>query len=251
MSPSELNVSIIWRRYSTKSNYDSSLSRGSHLTRASYRILHSLLAHSVYGRIHAIGMVSQLELYAMWSMISGTRANLGVELAFAIRQQGQLSKQGAFCGAYITRIIKNMNEFPLRAPSDEVGESFPMSENVLAQFGISKAPEGEASSEEEAGPSQDPTSQRLDALTDEVRKLRKKNKSLKRYIRSIAEAFADKLKVKLPDCLSSSSSSSDSGNEAQPVAEEEAQGETQQEAGDETEQEIDAYQGEEEIMREP
>ena len=71
-----------------------------------------------------------------------------------------------------------MNEFPQNAPTDEVGESIPMSENVLIQFGIPKVQEGDSTSEEEGEATLDNTSQRLNTLVVEVKKLRKKNKSL-------------------------------------------------------------------------
>ena len=134
-----------------------------------------------------------------------------------------------------------MNEFPQHALVDQVGESLLMSENVLIQFGISKVQEGDSTSDEEGEATQDDTSQRLDTLTTGVRKLHKTNKSLKQYIKSIAKAFAKKLKVTLLDCISSSSSSSSDGDGAK--------GKTQVEE-DETEQDIDAYNGEEEEMGE-
>ena len=95
----------------------------------------------------------------------------------------------------------------------------------------------------------DEKSQHLDELTTEVRKLCKKNKSLKHYIKSIVEAFAKKLKVKLPDCITSSSSSSSNGDEPQG-----AQGfgakDGNEEEEDGTEREIELCQEEEELEEE-
>ena len=72
-----------------------------------------------------------------------------------------------------------MNEFPQNASADEVGEFILMSENVLIQFGITKVQEGDSTSEEEGEATPDNNSQCLKTLTAEIRKLRKKNKSLK------------------------------------------------------------------------
>lgn len=75
----------------------------------------------------------------------------------------------------------------------------------------------------------------LEQLTKEVRKMKKKNKSLKRYIGSIAITFVKKLKVMHLDCISSSSSSED--KEAQEVK---GYGHQAYE-GDEIEREIEAH----------
>ena len=84
-----------------------------------------------------------------------------------------------------------------------------MSDAALKQFGLPKVPGQEESSAEEEEPTQDDIARRLDELTVEVKKLRRKNQSLMHYIKSVATAFADKLKVVLPDCVTSSSSNDD------------------------------------------
>lgn len=139
----------------------------------------------------------------------GTRVNVDVELVFALKQQVQLSQKGLFYDAYTTRILKNMQEFPEENPKDEVRESYPITNTTLRQWGIPKIGEGDDSSQEDDV--KDETTKQPEELTKDVRKLKKKNKSLKSYIGSIVVAFAKKLKFKLLDCISSSSSSDGDG----------------------------------------
>lgn len=105
-----------------------------------------MLVHSPNGKLNSVVLVSQLDLYVMWSMIRRQRFNVAMELAFVIKQQAQISKKGLFCGAYITHTLKNINEFPKGAPEDEVGESLPMTYPMLNQWGISKIDDEDDSS---------------------------------------------------------------------------------------------------------
>ena len=107
----QTDMANIWRSISTFVPYDSTKSRGTHLRDKSARILYWLLVHSLFGRVYSTNVVSQPELFAMYSMISGIIINVSVHLAFAIRHQSQVANHGLFYGAYITRILKNMNIF--------------------------------------------------------------------------------------------------------------------------------------------
>ena len=139
-----------------------------------------------------------------------------------------------------------MNEFPDEPLEDEVGEPYPMTDVTHRQQGISKVEEKDSSQDD----AKDDNTKKLEELTKEVKKLKKKNKSLKKYIGSIAEAFAKKLKVKLPDCITSSSSS-DEERESEPQTTQEespqilAAGTSQTDHDDETDREIETPASEE------
>ena len=71
------------------------------------RILHYVLAHSSNGRGDSEGAVSVADLFQLWSMIIGTRVNVGLVAAWCIKRQCDMGHHVDFLGGCITRILKN------------------------------------------------------------------------------------------------------------------------------------------------
>ena len=69
------------------------------------------------------GVVNARDVFQLWSMRTGTRVNVGVFAAFCILRQSEKGNRRVFVGAWITRLLKNLELFPVREPADCIGRS--------------------------------------------------------------------------------------------------------------------------------
>ena len=104
-----------------------------------HRIFHYIIARLINGKIDSEAIVGAFDCLQMWSMIAHKPLNVGIIATSCIKRQGEKGRKGIYVGAWITRILKNMNLFPDRAPHDRVGKSLPMLEHVLRYWGFAPA----------------------------------------------------------------------------------------------------------------
>ena len=114
--------------------YSASSTKGSNFSHLSYRVIHYILARSTTERIDSEGVVNARDVFQLWSMNTGTRVNVGVFAAFCMLRQSEESSKGMFIGAWTTRILKNLEHFPIKEPGDLVGHSIMITEAPIISW---------------------------------------------------------------------------------------------------------------------
>ena len=71
------------------------------------------------------------DMFQLWSMNTRTQVNVVVFAAFCILRQSEEKPKGVFIGAWITRILKNLDLFPLRPLTDDIGSVVKLPEGPI------------------------------------------------------------------------------------------------------------------------
>src|SRR5262249_24480806 len=103
--------------------YNSSATKGSRLSSLSHRVLQYIFAHSTTGRTDSEGVVNARDVLQLWSMCTRTHINIGLFAISCLQRQSKAGTRGVFVGAWITRILKNLDLFPIRELSDCIGQT--------------------------------------------------------------------------------------------------------------------------------
>ena len=79
--------------------YNASVTRGSTLKDPATRLLHYVLVRSTNGRGDAAGVVTASDLFQLWSMVTGTRVNVGIDAVWCLKKQCDMGHNVVYIGS--------------------------------------------------------------------------------------------------------------------------------------------------------